>query len=440
LPQAHADRVAEVQAVIGSDVTAVVEKSRGLTEDEVRTALRHGLAAFDLAGARFLVVIPDGTRTAPIPLMFRLLGEILGPEVEALDYLIALGTHPPMDDAAKTKLLGTSVVDGMAGGSRVFNHRWEKPETFVNLAVISGDDVARVTEGRMAVEIPVRLNRLLGQPGSESPCDHILVCGPVFPHEVAGFSGGNKYFVPGVAGQEIIDITHWVGALMMSRHIIGVAETPVRQLIDLASAMIPTPRSLIAMVMHGEALHGLFIGEMERAWREATDLSAELDIVWVERPFQRVLSVMPQMYDDLWTGAKGMYKVEPAIADGGEVVIYAPHITEVSYVHGRHLDEVGYHVRDYFTAQWERFEHIPWGVLAHSTHLRGDGSFVDGVERPRIRVTLATGIPKERCERIGLGYMDPRDVDLDDWKGREEEDILFVPRAGEQLYRLKDGG
>ncbi len=421
-------------------VLRAAETERSLTQTEVRRVLRDGLDRLNLTGARVLVVIPDGTRTAPIPMIYQLLGELLDPNAERIDYLIALGTHPPMDDAAKSKLLGTPVTDGLAGRSRVFNHRWERHETFVTMGTIVAEEVARVTGGLMSVEIPVCLNRLLGEPGGESPYDHIIVCGPVFPHEVAGFSGGNKYYVPGVAGQEIIDITHWVGALMMSRHIIGVADTPVRRLIDLASAMIPTPRSLIAMVMHGQALHGLFVGDMETTWREATVLSAELDIVWVGRPFKRVLSVMPEMYDDLWTGAKGMYKMEPAIADGGEVVIYAPHITEVSYVHGHHLDEVGYHVRDYFTAQWERFKHIPWGVLAHSTHLRGDGTFSDGVEKPRIRVTLATGIPQERCERIGLGYLDPQSVDFDEWEGREDEDILFVPRAGEKLYRLKDDG
>ena len=394
---------------------------RQLSEAEIRGLLNDALERLYLRDRRVLVVIPDGTRTAPIPLMFQLLEEILGPGARKLDYLIALGTHPPMDDAAKSRLLGTVVTEGMAGRSRIFNHRWERPETFVSFGTISAETVEEASEGRMSLEVPVRLNRLLGEPDGESPYDHLLVCGPVFPHEVAGFSGGNKYFVPGVAGQEIIDITHWVGALMMSRHIIGVSDTPVRQLIDLASAMIPTPRSLIAMVMHGEELHGLFAGDMETTWREATELSAELDIVWVERPFQRVLSVMPEMYDDLWTGAKGMYKLEPAIADGGEVVIYAPHITEVSYVHGHYLDEVGYHVRDYFTAQWERFQHIPWGVLAHSTHLRGDGTFVDGVEKPRIRVTLATGIPEERCERIGLGYMDPKMVVFDEREGDREE-------------------
>jgi nickel-dependent lactate racemase len=342
-----------------------------------------------------------------------------------------------MDDAAKSRLLETTVVDGMAGSSQVFNHRWEAPDTFATLGTIPAEEVAAATDGKLEIDIDVRLNQLVGDADGNMPYDHILVCGPVFPHEVAGFSGGNKYFVPGVAGQEVIDATHWVGALVTSRDIIGVRETPVRRLIERAASFIPTPRSLIALVMHGHDLHGVFIGGMEDAWREATELSAELDIVWVERPLKRVLSVMPEMYDDLWTGAKGMYKLEPAVADGGEVVIYAPHITEVSYVHGHYLDQIGYHVRDYFVAQWQKFEHIPWGVLAHSTHLRGDGTYINGVEEPRIRVTLATGIPRERCEAIGLGYADPATVDLESWADREDEGILLVRRAGEQLYRVK---
>jgi len=419
----------------------IVEKSNtdcGLSDTEIRELLAEGLDRLDLAGRRVLVVIPDGTRSAPIDLFFGLLGDLLGSKVAALDYLIALGTHPPMDDAAKGRLLETTVVDGMAGPSRIFNHRWESPESFATLGTIPAVEVAAATDGRLEIDIDVRLNQLIGDSDGNSPYDHILVCGPVFPHEVAGFSGGNKYFVPGVAGPEVIDATHWVGALVTSSRIIGVRETPVRRLIDRAASFIPTPRSLIALVMHGQTLHGVYMGGMKEAWRAATELSAELDIVWVERPFQRVLSVMPEMYDDLWTGAKGMYKLEPAIADGGEVVIYAPHITEVSYVHGHYLDQIGYHVRDYFVAQWDRFKHIPWGVLAHSTHLRGDGSYENGVEKPRIKVTLATGIPRERCEQIGLGYMDPNEVSPDSWADREDDGVLLVRRAGEQLYRLKE--
>jgi len=149
--------------------------------------------------------------------------------------------------------------------------------------------------------------------------------------------------------------------------------------------------------------------------------------------------VMPKMYDDIWTASKGMYKLEPAIEEGGEVIIYAPHIDEISYTHGRILDEIGYHVRDYFVKQWDRFKHYPWGVIAHSTHLRGVGTYdaETRIETPRIKVTLATKIPRERCERVNLGYLDPGTINLDEWKGREDEGILLVPKAGEMLYRLK---
>jgi nickel-dependent lactate racemase len=412
--------------------------ARALSEDEVRGLLAGAFSRVDLDGRRVLIVVPDGTRTAPVPLLRTLFDELVGRRAAALDYLVALGTHPAMDDAGLSRLLGVPVSGGRAGASRVFNHRWDLPETFATLGAIPASEVRALSGGRLQLEIQVRLNRLVGEATGASRYDQVIVCGPVFPHEVVGFSGGNKYFFPGVAGAEVINATHWLGALLTSREIIGVADTPVRRLIDRAASFIPTPRMYVALVMKDTSLHGLFVGSMEEAWRAAAALSAELNVVWVKRAYRRALSVIPEMYRDLWTAAKGMYKVEPALADGGEVVIFAPHIREVSYVHGKQIEEIGYHVRDYFLAQWDRFQRYPWGVLAHATHLRGAGSFEDGVERPRIRVTLATGIPRERCERIGLGYLDPATVDPEGWAGREDEGVLLVRRAGENLYRVRN--
>jgi nickel-dependent lactate racemase len=143
------------------------------------------------------------------------------------------------------------------------------------------------------------------------------------------------------------------------------------------------------------------------------------------------------MYDDLWVAGKGMYKLEPVVADGGELIIYAPHVREISVTHGKVIEEIGYHCRDYFLRQWERFRHHPWGVLAHSTHVRGIGVMENGVEKCRVRVTLATGIPEALCRRINLGYRDPRTIRTEDFANRESEGVLFVPKAGEMLYRLK---
>jgi nickel-dependent lactate racemase len=259
---------------------------------------------------------------------------------------------------------------------------------------------------------------------------------------VVGFSGGNKYFFPGISGPEVINLTHWLGALITSYEVIGTKDTPVRAVIDRAASFIDIPKLCFGLVVTYQGLAGLYIGSPVQAWQAAADLSARLHIVHIEEPLRRVLAIMPAMYDDLWTAAKGMYKMEPAIAAGGEVVIYAPHITEISYTHGQVIDQVGYHVRDFFVKQWDRYKEYPWGVLAHSTHLRGIGTYdaATGIEHPRIQVTLATGIQRERCERLNLGYLDPAQVDVDEWQGRETEGILVVPKAGEMLYRVGKKG
>jgi nickel-dependent lactate racemase len=411
-----------------------------LTEAEVRDLVAQGLAQIGAQGKRVLVIIPDGTRTMPMPLMFDLFEEILGPSpggdlrrVAALDYLVALGTHQPMSDAQLSKLVGRPVVEGQVGQSHVFNHEWSDPANFRTIGVIPAGEIARLTDGLMAQDVPVRLNKLVFD------YDQLIICGPVFPHEVVGFSGGNKYLFPGIAGPEIINFTHWLGALITSYQVIGSGYTPVRGVIDRAAAFVDRPVACFALVVIHDGLAGLYCGPAQEAWAAAAVLSAKVHIIWVDKPFRRVLSLMPAMYDDLWTAAKGMYKVEPAVADGGEVVIYAPHIAEVSYTHGRILDEIGYHCRDYFLKQWDKFKGYPGGVLAHSTHLRGLGTYdpTTGVETPRIRVTLATGIPRERCEKINLGHLDPTTVNPADWTGREDEGILIVSRAGEMLYRVK---
>jgi nickel-dependent lactate racemase len=404
-----------------------------LTREETRAVIAEALDSAGLDGKRVLVLIPDGTRTMPMPQMFDHFAELLRPRVKALDYLVALGTHAAMNDTHLSKLVGRPVVNGMVGETHVFNHRWDIPETFILLGTIPANEISKITNGLLSADVPVTLNKLI------LDYDHILICGPVFPHEVVGFSGGNKYLFPGIAGAEIINFTHWLGAVITNYEVIGSGYTPVRAVIDRGAALMPKPRSCFALVVTYAGLSGIYYGSPEEAWQAASELSAQKHIRYIEEPYKRVLSVMPELYDDIWTAAKGMYKMEPAVTDGGEIVIYAPHITEVSYTHGKIIDEVGYHCRDYFMKQWDRFKNYPGGVLAHSTHVKGLGTYdaATGIERPRINVTLATGIPEEHCRRINLGYMDPASVKMEEWQGREREGIVVIPRAGEILYRLK---
>lgn len=407
--------------------------NRSLTHDEIHEIVRLAAHDLNIAGKRVLVLIPDGTRTMPMPLLFQILQQEIGAHAAACDYLVALGTHPLMRDSELSALLGQPVVNGACGTAKVINHRWDLPSTFTELGVIPQEEVARISGGLMDEAIPVRINKLA------LDYDQLLICGPVFPHEVVGFSGGNKYLFPGIGGPEIIGHTHWLGALIGSFELIGTQTTPVREMIDLAAAMVSTPVACLSLVVKPEGTSGIFYGPAKEAWQAAAELSAQTHVHWVDEPFQKVLSVMPTLYADLWTAAKGMYKVEPAVANGGEVIIYAPHISEVSYTHGADIDRIGYHCRDYFLSQWQQFKDSPRGVLAHSTHLYGQGTYDLSAHRevPRIRVTLATGIPEERCAKLNLGYLDPASVNLDDWRNQEARGIKLLARAGETLYRLR---
>jgi nickel-dependent lactate racemase len=233
----------------------------------------------------------------------------------------------------------------------------------------------------------------------------------------------------------MINATHWLGALAGVVGTIGIKDTPVRAMIHAAARRLKTPVTLAALVVEDHDLSGVIVGDMFDAWSAAADLSARRHIRWCEKPFQRVLSCAPAMYDELWTAGKAMYKMEPAVAVGGEVIIYAPHLEVVSHTHGKFIFEVGYHILPYFLKDWDRYKHIPLGVLAHSTHVRGAGVMEAGLEKPNVKVTLATRISKEDCDRLNLGYLDPARIDIEAWKDREDEGILYVPRAGEILYR-----
>lgn len=418
------------------DAKATAPPNQLLDEDTIRSTLETGLGD-KFTNAKVLVLIPDHTRTMPLPMLFPMLVEILA-GVKQLDFMIALGTHPPMNDAAIRNLVGISPLARRQKYADIglFNHAWDNPEALAELGTLTKSQIKAIAgdawHPSLGDDVPVRINKKVLE------YDHLLILGPTFPHEVVGFSGGAKYLYPGISGPELINVTHWLGALITILKTIGVKHTPMRDMIHAAAEMIPTPVALASLVVVGDGLAGVFVGDYIEAYEAAADLSAQRHITWVDEPFRRVLSCAPSMYDELWTGAKAMYKLEPAVADGGEVIVYAPHLETVSHVHGEYIYQIGYHVRDYFLAQWDQFKDIPKGVLAHSTHLKGSGKFADGVEEPRIKVTLASQISAQDCETLNLGYLEHDEIEPEEWAGLEDKGILLVPKAGEMLYRVKD--
>jgi len=403
-----------------------------LTSEEITSFVSRALSSIDVSGKKVLLVVPDATRSCPMPLLLPLFEEQLI-DASSITALIALGTHAAMTDSEIDNFFaaGKSVSE-LYPSITFINHEWWKLETFNQIGLITSEQLRDISVGRLDREVPVLINKLV------TDSDLVLIVGPVFPHEVVGFSGGAKYLFPGVSGKQMIDTSHWLGALISSSEIIGATGiTPVREMINTAASFVQTDLYALCLVVQSGTgnLEAISFAKPHSAWELASAISAKTHINYLKTPVKRVLSIIPERYADIWTAAKGMYKVEPVIADGGEVIIYAPHVTEFAYTHPE-LEEIGYHCREFFTKQWDKYSEFPTGLLAHSTHLRGAGTFDDvNGEQLRITVTLATGISESRVRAMNLNYLDPATLNVSDYQNDSE--TMVLPNAGEILYRLE---
>lgn len=415
---------------------SIAEDGRQLDIDAILDTLKQGLEG-KFSKQRLLVLIPDHTRSIPLPTLFRMLIDILE-DAEQLDFMVALGTHPPLSEERLMELVGITYEErnGTYRHINIFNHEWDDDSALMKIGKIKkkhiheymGDLWHKSLDDSVSVTINRRINDY----------DRLLILSPVFPHEVVGFSGGAKYLFPGISGPEIINVTHWMGALAGVMGTIGIKDTPPRRMLHQAAKMVETPITLISMVVEHDELAALFVGDIFEAWEAAVEVSSRRHIVWVDKPFKTILAQAPTMYDELWTAGKAVYKLESAVADGGEIIVYSPELHDISTVHGHFIEQIGYHVRDYFLANWKKFKHIPLGVIAHSTHVRGAGTMINGVEHPRIGVTLATGLPEKTVNDIALKYMNPDEINIADYENREDEGILYIPKAGEILYKVRE--
>ena len=408
---------------------------QSLGDENISKLVGDALPIENYRGQKILLIVPDHTRTAPVGLLFKNIHRQIGEATAALDVMIALGTHPPMDEEAICNRLEISPAERREEYAEVqfHNHEWNNPNALRNVGAIPASDIAELSGGRFEMELPVTINRRLFD------YDQVIIVGPVFPHEVVGFSGGNKYLFPGVSGPELLNFFHWLGAVISNPKIIGHKWTAVRKVVDRAGGMVSVDKRCFAMVVRPDkSLAGLFFGTPESAWDAAADLSDKTHIVYKDRPFHTILSCAPPMYDDIWVGGKCMYKLEPVLADEGELIIYGPHINSISHTHEAGIQEVGYHCSSWLLEHWEKYKNHPWGLLAHSSHVKGIGQVIDGAEKPRANVTLATGLSEEVCRQINLGYRNAESINIEDYADREDEGILLVRKAGEMLYRLND--
>ena len=404
--------------------------AQGLNPSEL-AAIVH--AALDVVqpGERVLAIIPDKTRDDNTHVLFPIATEFLTKRgVASFDALVAQGTHPPMSESQKRAKIGT---DSFAG--QLFDHRWDDPDELITLGELSAETVEELTNGLIENAVPVSINKLL----ASGNYDTVLVFGATVPHEVAGFAGGAKYFFPGVAGPELTHTTHWLGALAGIENIIGQVDTPTRRLIeaatDLIDARIISLNTVISRTSDDELVtYALFTGDIREAFRRAAEVSRQVHIRYTGRKYKKVVALLDPHYDELWVGGKASYKLGAIIEEGGELIIYAPHLTRLSETHGELIEKYGYapleSVRDMLGVSQELRENLC--IAAHLAHVAYAGRLDErGNVVPRYRITMATGLDEETCRRVNLGYMDHRTFEM-----TADDDTLIVKDAGRDLYQV----
>jgi lactate racemase len=411
--------------------------SASLSNSELRTIVEQALASVP-SGARVLAIVPDRTRDDNTHILFPMASQILSSrKVAQFDALIAQGTHPPMNESQKRAKIGYGPTETPNLG-RIFDHEWDKPESLVTLGELSASRITELTGGLINESVPVRLNALLAR----GVYDLVLVVGATMPHEVAGFAGGAKYFFPGVAGPELTHMTHWLGALATIENVIGRVETPTRRVIEAAAEFVPSPViSFTSVSMRdrgGLRTHALFAGEIRKALRRAAEISRQVHIKYTGRKYRRVVALLDAHYDELWVGGKASYKLGSIIEEGGELIIYAPHLNQLSATHGRLIEKYGYapleQVREMVAYSEELRANLC--VAAHLAHVSySSARNAEGHVIPRYRITLASGVPEEACRRVNLGFMDHRAFNRANYEN--DPDTAIIEDAGRDLYLVQ---
>ncbi len=405
---------------------------------DLREILSEALSTIS-RGSSVLAIVADKTRDDNTDILFPLAAQILADrKIAKFDALVAQGTHTPMPDQEKRIKIGARGTTQVPGLGHIFDHDWADPDKLVTIGILNSERVKEITGGLIDRSIELKVNRLLA-PGLY---DTVLIFGTTVPHEVAGFSGGAKYFFPGVAGPELTHATHWLGALATIEKVIGRVETPTRHLFEAAADFVPSRVISLNSVVTRDGgrlrTHALFCGNFRQGVRKAAEVSRHLHIKYTRRKYKRVVALLDEHYDDLWVGGKASYRLGPVIEEDGALIIFAPQLTTISETHETLIKRYGYapleRIRELVSQSQELQQNLC--VAAHLAHVSFAGRrLADGSIVPRYSITLASAVDPDTCRHVNLRYLDPRIFRRKDYEG--DADTLVVEQAGRDLYLVE---
>ncbi len=397
------------------------------SETDLKNALYQAL---DKIGKRdkVLVVPPDNTR------YHSKAGELTNLswkyyKERLTDILPALGTHSPMNNNEIKNMFGDTPL-------RLFRkHHWRKDLT--TIGEVPSSFVESVSEGKVHLPMEVQINKLLVEGGH----DLILSIGQVVPHEVIGMANYNKNIFVGVGGSDIINKSHFLGAVCNMERVMGKVDSPVRSVLDYASdnfaqklpivyvltVLAPAPDGILKV-------RGLFIGDDRKCFEHAAALSGKVNITMVEKPLKKVVVYLdPLKFRSTWLGNKAIYRTRMAMGDDGEIIILAPGLR--SFGEDREIDQLirkyGYRTTGEILGYVENNRDLS-NNLCTAAHL------IHGSTENRFKVTYCPGkLTREEIESVNYGYKD-LDKMIKIYNPLALQDGYNIFENGEEVYYISD--
>ncbi|CAM9418150.1 unnamed protein product [Phaeothamnion confervicola] len=380
----------------------------------------------DTRRKKVCIVPPDYTRVhSRAGMLTRLTWEHYGNAVT--DVMPALGTHAPVSDEQRVKMFGDVP-------SELFRiHDWRNDVVTI-AGEISAEQVRAASNGALDRPWPAQLNKLvwngghdlilsIGQARKGSFCPDIFLAfftsSQVVPHEVMGMSNHSKNLFVGVGGKDAIDFSHFIGAAYGMERMMGRADNPLRRILTAAADRflggfgsdggrgLPVVYILtvVGPAADGEGgaprkLRGLFVGDDIECFDLAARLSKEVNFTLLDRaPRKVVVYLDPEEFHSTWLGNKAIYRTRMAIADGGELIIMAPGVSQ--FGEDARIDML---IRRFGYRTTPEIMAFLAGSLELRENLSAAAHLIHGSTEGRFRVTYCPGPALSRADVEGVGY------------------------------------
>ena len=408
-----------------------------ITRKEIEEALSSWLEGCRRRLRKVLLLPPDYTRSlSQAGLITEILYEKLSPDIQ-VDIMPALGTHVPVSDEERLKMFGPNIPK-----ERFIVHNWR--DDVEKIGEIPASYVKEISKGLVDFSISVEVNKRL----FDKSYDLIISIGQVVPHEVVGMANYTKNILVGCGGKEIIDKSHFLGAVYGLENLMGKDHSPVRKVFDYAEANflqdIPLQYVLTVTTTDDEEtrVRGLWAGRRREFFEQAVCLSQELNFTLLDEPLETVVVYLdPEHYKSTWLGNKAVYRTRMAIADDGDLIIIAPGVRQ--FGEDKAIDAL---IREYGYSGTPRILELANKEDDLKDNLSAAAHLIHGSSEGRFRITYAPGhLTREEIEGVNFEYMSlsqalklyKPDTLHEGYNIADGKEVFFIGNPGKGLWALR---